>query len=130
LPNNVARLKAGTPLAVMPERPDHRQPFTRLLLEMLWSDCSLFKDKNRYETHAHKIVRRLIAAAELGSMDAIKEIITRVDGKPIQPIAIPGFEEGDGDVEFSVSIGRRGADGSEETATLHARKTVGLPEAE
>jgi len=107
-------------------------PRKKLLTQELVSQLHEFtrdaRGKLTSKTKLGKIVERLIDNAIAGETDAIKEIFTRIEGKPIQPLSLGAGDDG-GDFEFSVSIGRTFADGTTEASQIKLSKTAPLLEA-
>lgn len=88
------------------------------------------KDVRRKITRLALMVDKLITLGCDGNLEAIKYIFDRVDGKMIQPLAIPMPGEDDGGLyEFTLRLGHRAADGSETATEVRLRPAVDVPEA-
>ncbi len=76
------------------------------------------------------LVNKLITLGCEGNLEAIKYIFDRVDGKMIQPLALPvPGDEGDGLYEFTLRLGHRAIDGSETATEVRLRPAVDVPQA-
>lgn len=87
--------------------------------------------KQRKITRVRALVETLFELAIDGkNLEAIKYIFDRVDGKMIQPLALPvPGDEGDGLYEFTLRLGHRAIDGSETATEVRLRPAVDVPQA-
>lgn len=85
---------------------EHHNPRKRQVTQQLISQLNEFCRDKRFagRTNLEAIVEALIARAEEGDIDAIREIFNRVDGKPIQGRRTEEYDTAD-DVEYAIKIG-------------------------
>ena len=110
---------------------DHRSPRKKFITQRL---IGILHETSKRPEGAEMervavIVEKLVSLAEEGDVEAIKYIFDRVEGKTPQLVDMFGSVADDEDFEFSVTIGRRGPDGTETATKVHLRKTLAVSKA-